>query len=167
MTANLISSSTTSLPTYNPSPTINEDPIQQQQSNQFYTKGLSNDEESNETKQTEFDILQALSKYNIIGGLWVFTWFSLNITIAFGNKIVYWQGFSFPTILSLFHMLASWLLAFISLRYQNRNDASAEVGIKAEAKKHMWLYIVVFILNIVYGNIGIFRTSLHMSQVSS
>ncbi|KAG2382602.1 hypothetical protein C9374_005182 [Naegleria lovaniensis] len=106
---------------------------------------------------------------NIKGGFWVTLWFLLNLIVAFGNKIVFWGGFEFPVILSLSHMIMSWILSSLAIEYYKRKAVNKseieEYEISPEVKKELWLYIGVFILNIIYGNISVFRTSLHMSQI--
>nr|CAG4716883.1 unnamed protein product [Naegleria fowleri] len=106
---------------------------------------------------------------NIKGGIWATLWFLLNLIVAFGNKIVFWGGFEFPVILSLSHMVMSWILSSLAIEYYKRKAVEKseieEYEISPEVKKELWLYIGIFILNIIYGNISVFRTSLHMSQI--
>ncbi|EFC45590.1 predicted protein [Naegleria gruberi] len=103
-----------------------------------------------------------LKKSNIRGGLWVFAWFLLNSGLAIANKAVFWGGFNFPVLLSCMHMIMSCILAHISIKFQND---SKDFNVEPSAIPQIYIYIVIFIVNIVFGNVSVWRTSLHMSQI--
>lgn len=103
-----------------------------------------------------------LKKSNIRGGLWVLAWFLLNSGLALANKAVFWGGFNYPVLLSCMHMIVSCILAHISIKFQSDNK---DFNVEPSAIPQIYIYIMIFIVNIVFGNVSVSRTSLHMSQI--
>ncbi|KAL9650430.1 hypothetical protein ABK040_004655 [Willaertia magna] len=120
------------------------------------------DIENNDVLQKQHPILTLLATAfsNMEGGIWVITWFILNTGLAFTNKFVFWGGFSFPILLSLSHMFFAWILSKIFIKRMQ-----IETEISPEVKSNMWWYTVIFVLNIAFGNLSVFGSSLHLSQI--
>ncbi len=109
------------------------------------------------------------------GLFWLFIWFQLNIAVALLNKkLFYKSSFNFPILLSALHMLASAVCCEIFVRISiSRGTTSTSMKSVLTHFKEMtpatfrtiFLFCILFSLNITFGNIAIQIVSLSLSQV--
>lgn len=85
--------------------------------------------------------------------VWLVLWFVLNVSVTLSNKALFqFSGFTFPTTVSLFHMISSSIFSRITIKV-----SKTPVRVLKDRKEHitMFLFSILFCSNILSGNIGL------------
>jgi drug/metabolite transporter (DMT)-like permease len=104
------------------------------------------------------------SSHVLIGLFWLFIWFFLNVVLALLNKYIFKNThFNFPVLLSFVHMfvgaILSYLAAFLGL-YKSETEK-----LSPQARTAIRVFVIIFCLNIAFGNISVQIVNLAASQV--
>eukprot|EP01087_Luapelamoeba_hula_P010623 TRINITY_DN2818_c2_g1_i2.p1 TRINITY_DN2818_c2_g1~~TRINITY_DN2818_c2_g1_i2.p1 ORF type:complete len:339 (-),score=39.30 TRINITY_DN2818_c2_g1_i2:3-1019(-) len=99
------------------------------------------------------------------GNVWFMSWLFLNVGVTLLNKSVFsFNAFNFPLTLSATHMFACGVLSWVCVRqlqwFPENKDA-----MKGEGATRIYLFSILFTLNIVMGNLGIQEVSVALGQV--
>lgn len=85
--------------------------------------------------------------------VWLVLWFVLNVSVTLSNKALFqFSGFTFPTTVSLFHMISSSVFSRITIKV-----SKTPVRVLKDRREHitMFLFSLLFCSNILSGNIGL------------
>ncbi|KAL0481122.1 sugar phosphate/phosphate translocator [Acrasis kona] len=97
------------------------------------------------------------------GILWVSIWFMLNVVLAVLMKHIFTSSsFKFPVLMSTVHMIVGTLL---SQGVLISGLVPGEKSISKQGEKHLRYFVVLFCLNIAFGNIAVKIVNLPLSQV--
>jgi uncharacterized membrane protein len=96
------------------------------------------------------------------GVVWVFIWFALNVALAVLMKVVFsGSKFKFPVIMSTVHMIVSAILSQIVMS----TGSIPKQEINEEGTRRLRYFVVLFCLNIAFGNIAVEIVNLALSQL--
>jgi uncharacterized membrane protein len=96
------------------------------------------------------------------GIVWVVVWFFLNVALAILMKIVFSNSsFKFPVLMSTVHMIVSTILSQIVMS----TGMIPKQEISEEGTRRLRYFVVLFCLNIAFGNIAVEIVNLALSQL--
>ena len=95
---------------------------------------------------------------------WLIFWFILNIVITLMNKAVFkiWK-FPFPITMSLVHM---FFTSFFSTLYLEYNDTGTTPKIERRIYWKIFLFSILYCLNILFGNYSLFLVEVSLVQIT-
>jgi drug/metabolite transporter (DMT)-like permease len=97
-----------------------------------------------------------------LGPVWVVLWFTLNVGLALLMKFVFTSSsFKFPVLMSAVHMLVGTFLSqFVMKAGLVENQKVSEEG-----ERRLRYFVILFCLNIAFGNIAVKIVNLPLSQI--